>query len=162
MFDLEREVALWCEEVVGTGCIRAGDAAELQDHVLCLVTELRSHHQSDEAAFAAALAQMGATAELRKAYLKGRPWLHRAAAWDQALMRKLSARYTGRQLSRLLLLVSVVFAALILGISVVAPQAATTVSGSLTALWLVPFLLVTSLPKVRRAECAALRRLRWG
>lgn len=72
MFDLEREVAAWSAAVHSERCQPAASVAELSDHLYCAIDRARAEGLSDEEAFRAATARLGATPELTAEYAKNR------------------------------------------------------------------------------------------
>jgi hypothetical protein len=84
MFDLEREVARWSEDVHAGRCGGGGDGAELTDHLHCEIERGRSLGLSDEQAFAAAVARVGAARELAAEHAKNRTLLQTACAATRA------------------------------------------------------------------------------
>jgi hypothetical protein len=80
VFDLEREVASWSEAVYADRCRASGSVAELRDHLHCEIDRAKAEGLSDEAAFAAAVAKLGATPELAAEDSKNRSLLAAACA----------------------------------------------------------------------------------
>ena len=82
MFDLEREVAAWATRVHAGRCGLGGesaDRAELADHLYCEIERFRAEGLSEERAFAAAVAKLGAASALAVENAKNRSRL--GTAW---------------------------------------------------------------------------------
>lgn len=80
MFDLEREVAAWSEAVHAESCGNAAHAAELSDHLHCEIERARAQGLSDEQAFKAAVAKLGAWPTLSAEEAKNRSLVGRGCA----------------------------------------------------------------------------------
>lgn len=119
MFDLEKEVAAWSEAVYADRCSRAAGVAELSDHLYCEIDRGRASGLSDEAAFRAAVARLGAAPALAAEHVKNRSLLQRACA---AAMRYERSGWK-REDRSLLLAHAILWAALMLAYSLVAHRA---------------------------------------
>lgn len=80
MFDLEKEVAAWCEAVHADGCRNAASVAELRDHLYCEIDRARAEGLSNELAFAAAVTKLGPRPELTAEHAKNRSLLRTGCA----------------------------------------------------------------------------------
>lgn len=120
MFDLEKEVQTWSEAVHAERCHPAGSVAELADHLHCEIDRLRAtpsgNPLSDEQAFRAAVARLGATPALAAENAKNRSLLETgcAVARDERAPSVTGRAGTHR---RLLLAHAVLWASLMIGAS---------------------------------------------
>jgi hypothetical protein len=119
MFDLEKEVAAWSESVHADRCRRAESVAELSDHLHCEIDRARASGMSDEAAFTAAVARLGAAPELAAEHAKNRNLLQAGCAAALRYERSVSPGQRG-----LLLAHAILWAALILASSLVLSKSA--------------------------------------
>ncbi len=127
MFDLEREVTAWSETVHAGRCGSASTVAELKDHLYCEIERGRAHGLSDELAFAAAVAKLGASTTLASEHAKNRSILKTvcvAAARDER-------RYSNGRHRNLLMAHAILWAAVILATSIMMSKSKTPDSLSL-------------------------------
>lgn len=121
MFDLEKEVAAWSAAVHAESCRDAAHAAELSDHLHCEIERARAEGMSDEQAFRAAVAKLGARRELSAEEAKNRSLLGVAcaavAAYDGA--------HAGRERRGLFMGHALLWAALILATSLLLSKSST-------------------------------------
>ena len=160
MFDLDLEIDRWCRDIIERNCAGHEHLEELKDHLHCLVDDQRARGMSEQAAFRAALDQMGDSALIASAYRSNTTLLRKMAAFDRGISRRLARRYSPRQLTWALVGWSVFCAVLIVAAAAIAPDAGMTFSGWLIALWLIPFSAIAATPSVRAMECRWFRRIR--
>jgi hypothetical protein len=135
MFDLDKEVAAWSRAMHAERCRETAHAAELSDHLHCEIERGRAQGLSDEQAFKAAVAKLGAQPELEAEESKNRSLLGTVCA-AAGRYERLRAGHTGLFLAHALL-----WAALMLATSAVlskssAPQAfAWLLTGVLVPTW---------------------------
>ncbi|MCA9000714.1 MAG: hypothetical protein KDB61_02240 [Planctomycetes bacterium] len=148
MFDLESEVLTWCRAVHNTGPDREARAEELADHLFCEIEHGVQQGLDEEAAFVAALRQLGAADRLQSEHGKNRGGLEWGTAVVLALVTcnqaRLRRELNPKQASAAVILVSLLFAGLMLG---VAPwirgwKHKDLVNPALIALWIVPYTLL--------------------
>ena len=72
MFNLEKEIDLWCHSIRMSGWNRASQIAELKDHLYCEIEQFSKDGLSDEEAFKAATARLGDVTELSREHSKNR------------------------------------------------------------------------------------------
>ena len=72
MFELDKEVDVWCRSVHSNGWKRASGNAELKDHLYCEVERLLEEGLPEKQAFLAATERMGNVEDLRLEYSKNR------------------------------------------------------------------------------------------
>ncbi len=135
MFDLEQEVAAWSQTVHADRCRHAESVAELSDHLLCEIERARAQGLSDEQAFAAAVAKLGAGSELAAEHAKNRSLLGSACA-----VAARHERAESRGQGGLLMAHAIIWAALILGTSLILSK---TDAGAFRSLLLTVVLLPT-------------------
>ena len=119
MFDLDKEVTAWSEAVYAGRCRRAASVAELSDHLYCEIDRARADGLPDEQAFAAAVAKLGSGPELAAEDAKNRSVLQTACATAARSERGLTGEHR-----KLLLAHAILWAALILGSSLVLSKTA--------------------------------------
>lgn len=119
MFDLEKEVAAWSQAVHADRCRNADEVAELADHLLCEIEQLRAARStagrtqlSDEQAFKIAIATLGGKRGLTAEHAKNRSRI--GALWAKVVRyeRAQSAGLT-REHSRLIAAHAILWAVLI-------------------------------------------------
>jgi hypothetical protein len=167
MFDLEKAVDEWCNDV-GASRLPPDAIAELKDHVYCAVDKLREQGRSEQDAFLEVTNGMGDRKALRAEFAKNsRAWCVLCRRADQISSATPSGRsetMSALKPAVVMLLQSFVWAAVII---VVARTLDGTdykgeVIGYLTAGWAVSWLLplvLTDFRKAMQAECAFLRRV---
>ncbi len=114
MFDLDKEVTAWSRAVHADRCRNADEVAELADHLLCEIEQLKAGRSqlSDERAFKIAIASLGGKRGLTAEHAKNRSRL--GALWAKVVRyeRAQSAGLT-REHARLLAAHAILWAVLI-------------------------------------------------
>lgn len=123
MFDLEQEIAAWGTKVHQGRCRPEAEMAELRDHLHCEIERGRDQGLSEEAAFRAAIARLGAAPELAAEHAKNRSLLAKGCALAARVDRFDGPPLSGRQ-HLLLLAHAVVWAALMLASSLLLARSA--------------------------------------
>lgn len=120
MFDLDREVTAWTNSVHAQRCRPAAGAEELTDHLYCEIERGRSAGLSDEEAFHAAVARLGAPSALMAEDAKNRSALGTACAVAARLDREgVRAEFRGALLGH-----AIIWASLILATSMILSKSA--------------------------------------
>jgi hypothetical protein len=70
MFQLETEVRRWCKRAIPVYWLRSSCLAELEDHLLCIVEELKREGTSEEQAFFIATERLGNARILKDEFRK--------------------------------------------------------------------------------------------
>lgn len=144
MFQLNERVAAWCQSVHPRGSDRDARIDELADHLFCEIARLTESGMSEEEAFLAATEQMGKADDLASEHEKNRGSLSKFGvvllamscgntAW---LLRE---SVTRKQATALLLGVSLLTAAIMIGSALITKRSDQTVIWVLIAIWFVPF-----------------------
>jgi hypothetical protein len=120
MFDLDREVANWSAKVHAERCQPAAGVAELTDHLYCEIDRGRVAGLSDEEAFRAATARLGAAPELTAEHAKNRSALGTVCR----VAGRLDGSWTNSEDRRALLAHGMIWASLMIGFSIVMSKAA--------------------------------------
>ncbi|MEJ2087934.1 MAG: permease prefix domain 1-containing protein [Gammaproteobacteria bacterium] len=157
MFDLEREIDDWVRAVVACG---SGDRAdELEDHLRSEIESLMAEGVSAEVAFHEARERMGDSELLAREFAKTSSILGLLCQADRRFAQSVALK-PGR-LSALVIVQSLVWAAVMMAVAIVAPEHNQQLTPILLAGWFAGTFLPLSLvdPKASaRAELACLRR----
>ncbi|MFT7077119.1 MAG: hypothetical protein ACJA0P_003139 [Planctomycetota bacterium] len=143
MFHLNEQVIAWCQSVHRNGSDRDARVDELADHVFCEIAQLTATGMSDEEAFLVATARMGKADDLAIEHNKNQGSLSKFGvvllAMSCGSTERLRELVTRKQASALLLGVSLLVAAIMLGSALITKRSDQTFIWVLIAIWWIPF-----------------------
>jgi len=132
----------------------------LKDHLYCLVEEHRKQGNTDQDAFVEAIKQMGDSRLITGEYARNRTLLQKIAAYDRKVQRSITGRFSVKQLIWFSLSYSVFCALVMLLLAVYGGSEYGVAIVIWTGMfWFIPIIFAVLDPRVRRAECAFLKRL---
>lgn len=159
MFELDREVDQWCQDILNANCARQANLDELKDHLHCLIEEQVKQGQSEQEAFVSAIKHMGDSQLIKTEYSKNQTLLQKISAHDRRLQEKITNRFSAKQLSVFMIVYSLICAGLMLMASSFYPEHYRMLNNVILVVWFIPFVVVASVPSVRKAECAMFKNL---
>ena len=159
MFKLDKEIDLWCKDIIYYNCAGKESLDELKDHLWCLVEAEQGKGADDRTAFSRAIKQMGDSDLISSEYAKNTSMIRKIVAFDRKLPRLIDRHFSAKQIVVFNLLFSIFIAAMILLGSTLFPEHREAITTWMIALWFIPAVATAASPSAREAECAWFRRL---
>lgn len=156
---IEHAIDDWCQSIIATGCATDASLDELKDHLYCLVDEMTAKGMDEQAAFIAAIKQMGDHQMISEEYAKNHTLLQKMLAYEHRLTHKIEKRFSRKQLSWFLILWSLFCAGLMLATSRWLPAADTNTDLWIIVLWSSLFFLATAAYEKQDCDFQRLKNL---
>lgn len=160
-FELEAAIAAWLQAVAScsSGATRAAAVDELEDHLRSEIAAQLRLGAEEETAFHQARQRMGDSELLASEFAKNRSLLALLCQAEQRLVG--SVQVKSRRLGLLVIVQSLVWAAVMIAASAIVPEASSSLSNLLIAGWFAGTMLPLALLDMRhsaRSEWACLKR----